>query len=154
MQFTRKACAREDQVPRRRRACVAPNVVLNRALSAQALTPALTALPREEREKCRRGVLRLRAKVRGLHLFASQLHCTTTMASPPMTLPDLEIVAAEVHAAWMASKRAQGFTSRQAEDGEELMVSYERLSEKAKDLDRNTVRAVYAAIERAAAQRR
>jgi hypothetical protein len=71
-----------------------------------------------------------------------------------MNLPDLELVAAEVHAAWMASKRAQGFTSRQAEDGEELMVSYERLSEKAKDLDRNTVRAVYAAIERAAAQRR
>ena len=65
-----------------------------------------------------------------------------------MKLPDLEIVSAEVHRAWMASKRAQGVTSRKAEDGEELMVPYEELSEKAKDLDRNTVRAVYAAIER------
>jgi hypothetical protein len=68
-----------------------------------------------------------------------------------MNLPDVELVAAEVHAAWMASKRAQGFSSRKAEDGEELMVPYERLSEKAKDLDRNTVRAVYAAIRKTAA---
>ena len=66
-----------------------------------------------------------------------------------MNLPDLELVAAEVHVAWMASKRAQGFTSRKAEDGEELMAPYEQLSEKAKDLDRNTVRAVYAAIRKA-----
>lgn len=66
-----------------------------------------------------------------------------------MNLPDLELVAAEVHGAWMDSKRAQGFTSRKAEDGEELMAPYEQLSEKAKDLDRNTVRAVYAAIRKA-----
>ena len=65
-----------------------------------------------------------------------------------MNLPDLELVAAEVHLAWMASKRAQGVSSRKAEDGEELMVPYERLSERAKDLDRNTVRAVYAAIRK------
>lgn len=68
-----------------------------------------------------------------------------------MNLPDIEIVSAEVHAAWIASKRAQGVTSRLAEDGEELMVPYEQLSEKAKELDRGTVRAVYAAIHRAAA---
>jgi hypothetical protein len=54
--------------------------------------------------------------------------------------------ADRVHQAWILSKQTQGVTSRKAEDGEELMVSYRRLSEKAKDLDRATVRAVYAAI--------
>ncbi|HZV93325.1 MAG TPA: hypothetical protein VFF72_08915 [Caldimonas sp.] len=66
-----------------------------------------------------------------------------------MNLPDIEIVSAEVHAAWLESKRRQGVTSRRGEDGEELMVAYEQLSEKAKELDRVTVRAVYAAIRRA-----
>lgn len=61
-------------------------------------------------------------------------------------LPDIEITSARVHEAWMESKRAQGVTSRKAEDGEELMVPYEQLSEKAKQLDRGTVQAVYAAI--------
>ena len=69
-----------------------------------------------------------------------------------MHLPDIETVSAQVHATWMDSKRAQGVTTRQAEDGEELMVPYAALSEKAKDLDRNTVKAVYAAIEAAAEQ--
>ncbi|MBX3607760.1 MAG: hypothetical protein KF788_20975 [Piscinibacter sp.] len=69
-----------------------------------------------------------------------------------MDLPDIETVCAEVHDAWMASKRAQGYTSRKSEDGEELMVPYAELSEKAKDLDRGTVRAVYSAIRRAAAK--
>lgn len=64
-----------------------------------------------------------------------------------MTLPDIETVSAAVHSNWMASKRAQGVESRQAEDGEELMVEYSQLSEKAKELDRSSVRAVYAAIE-------
>lgn len=66
-----------------------------------------------------------------------------------MQLHDIETVSALVHDAWMASKLAQGVTSRKAEDGEELMVDYDRLSEKAKELDRGTVRAVYAAIEAA-----
>lgn len=48
----------------------------------------------------------------------------------------------------MASKKKQGVTSRKAEDGEELMVPYRKLSEKAKDLDRSTVKAVYAAIKK------
>lgn len=64
-----------------------------------------------------------------------------------MNLPDIEDVASAVHAAWMDSKRAQGVTTRKAEDGEELMVPYAELTEKAKDLDRGTVRAVYKAIE-------
>lgn len=62
-------------------------------------------------------------------------------------LPDIEVVSSKVHEAWMDSKRAQGVTTRKAEDGEELMVPYEQLSEKAKELDRGTVRAVYKAIE-------
>lgn len=64
-------------------------------------------------------------------------------------LPDLELVAAEVHVAWMASKKAMGIESRKSETGEELMVDYTALSEEAKDLDRNTVKAVYAAIAKA-----
>jgi hypothetical protein len=69
-----------------------------------------------------------------------------------MNLPDLELVAAQVHAAWMASKQAQGVQSRMSEDGEEMMVPYEQLSERCKELDRATVRAVYAAIQRAAGE--
>lgn len=65
-----------------------------------------------------------------------------------MKLPDIELVSAQVHEAWMESKKAQGVSSRKSEDGEELMVPYEKLSEKAKDLDRNTVKAVYAAIKK------
>jgi len=63
-------------------------------------------------------------------------------------LPDIEQVSAEVHNAWMESKKASGISSRRSEDGEELMVPYEQLSEKAKALDRNTVKAVYAAIKK------
>jgi hypothetical protein len=65
-----------------------------------------------------------------------------------MELPDIELVSSEVHEAWMDSKRAIGVTTRRSEDGEELMVPYSDLSEKAKELDRATVRAVYAAIRR------
>ena len=63
-----------------------------------------------------------------------------------INLPEIELVSAQVHNAWMQSKKDQGIDSRKAEDGEELMVPYNQLSEKAKDLDRNTVKAVYKAI--------
>jgi hypothetical protein len=66
-----------------------------------------------------------------------------------MTLPDIETVSAKVHEAWIDSKLKQGITSRKSESGEEMMVPYEQLSEPCKDLDRNTVKAVYAAIEAA-----
>jgi hypothetical protein len=67
------------------------------------------------------------------------------------TLPDLEEVAAQVHQAWLAQKHQAGITShRLQQTGEELCVPYEVLSEVAKELDRATVRAVFAAI--AAAQ--
>jgi hypothetical protein len=66
-----------------------------------------------------------------------------------MKLPDIEKVSALVHLAWINSKLNLGITSRKSETGEELIASYEKLSEEAKDLDRNTVRAVYEAIEKA-----
>lgn len=65
-------------------------------------------------------------------------------------LPDIEAVSAKVHEAWMQSKLKVGVTTRKLETGEELMVPYDQLSEVAKELDRGTVRAVYAAIEAAA----
>ena len=64
-----------------------------------------------------------------------------------INLPDIELVSAKVHEAWMESKKSKGITSRKSETGEELMVSYETLSESAKDLDRNTVKAIYEAIK-------
>ena len=66
-----------------------------------------------------------------------------------MNLPSIELVSGKVHEAWMKSKRADGITSRKSETGEELMVPYDQLSEASKDLDRNTVKALYAAIEEA-----
>jgi hypothetical protein len=67
-----------------------------------------------------------------------------------MQLPDIEVVSAKVHEAWIESKLKAGVTTRKLETGEELMVPYGDLSEAAKELDRGTVRAVYAAIEAAA----
>jgi hypothetical protein len=64
-----------------------------------------------------------------------------------MHLPDIEIVSAKVHEAWMEAKRKQGVHSRKSESGEELMVPYAQLSEAAKELDRGTVRAVFRALE-------
>ncbi len=64
-------------------------------------------------------------------------------------LPDIELVSAKVHEAWMAGKRNAGVHSRLSELGEELMVPYDQLSQAAKELDRGTVRAVYAAIREA-----
>lgn len=61
--------------------------------------------------------------------------------------PPVEAVAAKVHEAWMRGKLAKGIVSRLAEDGEELMVDYELLSEPQKQQDRNTVIAVYDALD-------
>lgn len=65
-------------------------------------------------------------------------------------LPPIEVVAEAVHRQWMNTKLCQGVTSRKSETGEEMMVDYNLLSEPRKDLDRNTVKAVYAAIIEAA----
>lgn len=64
-------------------------------------------------------------------------------------LPDIELVSAKVHEAWMNSKLKAGVTTRKLETGEELMVPYDQLSDVAKEMDRGTVRAVYSAIEAA-----
>jgi hypothetical protein len=64
-----------------------------------------------------------------------------------MTLPDIELVSAKVHEAWIASKLKLGVTTRKSEKGEELMVPYDQLSDEAKELDRGSVRAVYDAME-------
>ncbi len=65
-----------------------------------------------------------------------------------MKLPDIELVSAAVHDAWMRKNLDKGIMSRKsASSGEEFMVPYDQLSEDAKDSDRVTVRAVYAAIE-------
>jgi hypothetical protein len=58
----------------------------------------------------------------------------------------VEVIAAEVHDEWMRTKRAQGVQSSPSEWGEEQMVPYGQLSERAKDLDRGTVRAVLGAL--------
>ena len=63
-----------------------------------------------------------------------------------MNLPDIETVSAAVHDAWICGKLRSGVTSRKSETGEELMVAYSELSEKAKELDRASVRAVYLAL--------
>lgn len=62
-------------------------------------------------------------------------------------LPDVEAVSAKVHEAWMESKLRNGVISRKSEKGEELMVPYADLTEESKDLDRQSVQAVYRAIE-------
>ena len=65
-----------------------------------------------------------------------------------MKLPDIELVSAEVHQAWIDTKLAQGITSRLSADGIEQMVHYSQLPDHLQELDRSTVRAVYAAIKR------
>ena len=63
-------------------------------------------------------------------------------------LPDLELVAARVHDAWVVQKQASGVYSRKNDvTGEEQMRPYAELSETVKDLDRAMVKTVYAAIE-------
>jgi hypothetical protein len=64
-----------------------------------------------------------------------------------MVLPDIELVAEKIHGAWVDIKRANGVSTRLSEDGEEYMVPYGQLSEKAKNLDRSLVKTVYEAIE-------
>jgi hypothetical protein len=67
------------------------------------------------------------------------------MPDPALT----ETFAAAAHDGWMASKRAQGVDSRLSEWGEEFMVPYDDLSERAKDIDRGTVAGVLDAINAA-----
>lgn len=61
-------------------------------------------------------------------------------------VPPLDVTAAAVHAAWVRAKRASGVTSHLATDGEELMKPFERLSQQARQFDRDMVLAVYLCI--------
>jgi hypothetical protein len=79
-------------------------------------------------------------------LAAAEIDALDPNSSQNDALPNIEIVSSEVHQAWVNSKANQGILSSKAKDGEELMLPYSTLSEKAKDLDRVTVRAVYSAI--------
>ena len=77
-----------------------------------------------------------------VHFLRDQLLAQQPAPAPATTDERLEVVSAAVHDDWMASKLAQGVTSRCGQDGEEYMVPYAQLSEAAKELDRVTVRAV------------
>ncbi len=72
------------------------------------------------------------------------------LASPSLeteTLPDIEVVSAAVHEAWMVQKRAKGITTAPSQStGEEQLRPYAELSNEVQEYDRATVRAVYAAI--------
>jgi RyR domain-containing protein len=61
----------------------------------------------------------------------------------------IELVSAAVHKSWMETKILNGVSSRKfAETGEELMVPYDKLSEKAKDADRITVKTTIEALDK------
>jgi uncharacterized HAD superfamily protein len=78
---------------------------------------------------------------------ASQNSTAIPVASIEMLEKRMEEIAAKVHDAWIETKKAQGVTSRLNEWEEEQMVPYHQLSDRAKDLDRGTVRAVLSAIK-------
>lgn len=58
--------------------------------------------------------------------------------------------AREIHEFWRKSLRRQGVKSRSSHWNEELLVPWEQLSERAKDLNRHMVKAVLKAIARLA----
>ena len=91
-------------------------------------------------------IWRLRAEVAGPDGYATWKDAAVSERLRKTALPDIETVSDAVHGAWVESKRTQGITSIKSESGEELMVSYSELSDAAKDIDRGSVRAVYAAI--------
>jgi hypothetical protein len=68
----------------------------------------------------------------------------------PLQLPDIERVSELVHADWVNKKLSGGVKSRMSTWGEELVQPYTELSDKAKQLDRDTVRVVYEAIREVA----
>ncbi len=63
-----------------------------------------------------------------------------------ITPSKIDQVARRIHQCWMNWNIEQGFTSRPAIWGEELMVQWDAMSERAKDLDRKTVKEVMEAL--------
>jgi hypothetical protein len=105
----------------------------------------------EERREIARNALSTSSQVREVLDFGDAIdpNASWNRRGAGAALPDIELVSAKVHEAWIQSKAAQGVRSRKSETGEELIAPYETLSESAKDLDRGTVRSVYDAILRA-----
>lgn len=64
-----------------------------------------------------------------------------------MDIDLIEELAEQVHDEWMEAKRAQGITSRPAEDGTEQMVPYDELPDAIQELDRVAVRTVLNALK-------
>lgn len=85
----------------------------------------------------------------GMTTADSPVPGTPTDPEPPGRAALTELLAAAAHEGWMASKRAQGITSRLSEWGEEFMVPYGEMSERAKDIDRGAVSSVLDAIDAA-----
>lgn len=73
-------------------------------------------------------------------------------APAPNTLMNLDAICERVHAEWMNFNRRSGAESRLSVWGEELMKPWNDLSERAKDLDRCTIRAVLDAFNAPAQQ--
>ena len=109
-----------------------------RQLSVKRISE-LTGLDRD-------GVRGILARAGLYRLSPSRERRFNTKGVHSMNLPDIELVAAKVHEAWMDEKRRQGITTRPAEDGTEQMVPYEELPEHIKDYDRALVRTVYTAL--------
>jgi hypothetical protein len=59
----------------------------------------------------------------------------------------IDVLAARVHEGWRRRLRGHKVKTRLSTWGEELMVPYARLSERAKELNRHMVRQVLRALE-------
>lgn len=68
-----------------------------------------------------------------------------------LNLPDIDLVAAALHDSWVAERRRDGVTTWRNQFDEDALVPYGELSDRSKDNDRLTVRAVYAAMNAATA---
>jgi hypothetical protein len=60
---------------------------------------------------------------------------------------NLDYIASKVHEYWIGTRKEKGFSSVKSEDGEELMVDYNDLSDKQKDKDRKIVLVVLDAAD-------
>ena len=93
--------------------------------------------------------MRVLAVFAGVALISASATAQVKEQSVTLQLPDIEKVSELVHADWVNKKLAEGVTSRLAVWGEELVRPYSELSDRAKQLDRDTVVVVYEAIRQA-----
>jgi hypothetical protein len=93
--------------------------------------------------------MRVLAVIAGVALISASATAQVKEQCVTPQLPDIEKVSELVHADWVNKKLAEGVTSRLAVWGEELVRPYSELSDRAKQLDRDTVVVVYEAIRQA-----